>query len=174
MEITIINRAVGSGSRAVFDSVIMNGKEAKQAQEQDSNGMVKTIVSQTPGAISYLAFSYVDTSVKSLNFNGYKPTKKNETTNNWPNWSYEHMYTKGEATGAVKAFLDFILSADYGKEIEKQGYGVSAKMQVKSFYGLRIRRISVNPKTIITLPSNREIGRQHTPRDTSYRSSHPL
>lgn len=41
------------------------------------------------------------------------------------------MYTKGEATGAVKAFLDFILSADYGKEIEKQGYGVTAKMQVK-------------------------------------------
>ena len=30
------------------------------------------------------------------------------------------MYTKGEATGAVKAFLDFILSADYGKEIENR------------------------------------------------------
>lgn len=132
VDIVLLNRASGSGTRATFEKWVLDGKTAIQAQEQDSSGMVRSIVSDTPGAISYVAFSYVSDEVQTLSIDGVEPADENVTTNKWPVWSYEHMYTKGAPKELTKDFLAFMLSDEVQEQIiEKLGYIPVSKMQVE-------------------------------------------
>lgn len=131
-KIVLLNRANGSGTRNTFERWVLDGETAKQSQEQDSSGMVRQIVSDTPGAISYISFSYVTEDVKTISINGVAPTDENVMTNDWLIWSYEHMYTKGEATGLTKEFIEYVLSDEVQDTVVgKLGYIPISKMQVQ-------------------------------------------
>ncbi|EAE2560743.1 phosphate ABC transporter substrate-binding protein PstS family protein [Listeria monocytogenes] len=131
-KITIINRAEGSGTRATFEKWGLDGKTPVKAQEQDSSGTVRKIVSETPGAISYLAFSYIDASVVGLSLDGVEPTEDKVATNDWKIWSYEHMYTNGEPKGLTKIFLKYMTSDEVQNNIVPQlGYQSIKSMKVE-------------------------------------------
>ena len=130
--IVILNRAAGSGTRSTFEKWVLDGETAIKSQEQDSSGMVRQIVADTPGAISYTAFSYINEDVATLTVDNIAPTDENVTTNAWKIWAYEHMYTKGEPTDLTKEFLDYILSEDIQEKIVGElGYIPVSKMQVE-------------------------------------------
>lgn len=123
LPIVLINRAQGSGTRATFEQFGLMKHRSKTAQEQDSSGMVRSIVATTPGAISYVAFSYVDRTVQDVSLNHVAPTEDNVTTNKWPIWSYEHLYTKGQPTGLTKKFIAYVQSPAIQKTLVRQlGY----------------------------------------------------
>lgn len=129
--IVLVNRAQGSGTRATFEKWVMQGKQPMAAQEQDSTGMVRQIVGSTPGAISYVAFSYIDKTVQGLSVDGVAPTDANVTTNQWRIWSYEHMYTKGQPKGLTKKFLAYVMSPAIQKKLVlKMGYVPMTQMKV--------------------------------------------
>ena len=130
--VVILNRASGSGTRSTFEKWVLDGETAIRAQEQDSSGMVRQIVADTPGAISYVAFSYVTDDVATLSIDGVEPKDENVTTNKWTIWAYEHMYTKSQPKELTKEFLEYIISDDVQNNIVGElGYIPVSKMEVE-------------------------------------------
>ena len=111
-KIVVINRTRGSGTRAVFEkTVIAPEKVTEGGLSEDATGTVISVVKQTPGAISYAAFSGTHGQpITEVAIDGVAPTEANVITGKYPFWSYEHMFTNGPASGEVKKFIDFVSS----------------------------------------------------------------
>ncbi|MBP2651865.1 MAG: phosphate binding protein [Firmicutes bacterium] len=130
-KITIIHRAKSSGSRATIADIVLKGAAfTDNAVIQDSNGAVRAGIASTPGAIGYIDAAYVDNTVKGLAYNGVKYLPENVINKTYPVYAYEHMYTKGEADGPVKAFIDYVLSKEFQETyVEKNGFLPITKMK---------------------------------------------
>lgn len=131
--ITVINRAAGSGTRATFEAAVLGGDEAMTAQEQDSSGTVAKMVAETPGAISYLAFSYFEgAKFTALKVDGVEPAAASVESGEWKIWAYEHMYISKDADQATKDFIEYMLSDKVqGELVEKMGYIPMTGMKVE-------------------------------------------
>ncbi|KRM75419.1 phosphate ABC transporter substrate-binding protein PstS family protein [Secundilactobacillus collinoides] len=141
-KIVIINRAQGSGTRATFEKWALNGHQSEPAQEQDSSGMVRQIVGTTPGAISYVGFSYVNKTVQAVNINNVAPTDKNVETNKWPVWSYEHMYTQKNANQLTRRFIKYVQSSKIQHTLVRQlGYISMDQMDVTRTVQGHVRKV---------------------------------
>ncbi|MBB1123607.1 phosphate ABC transporter substrate-binding protein [Limosilactobacillus sp. Lr3000] len=126
LPITVINRAHGSGTRVAFEQTVLKpGMQAVNAQEQDSNGTVKEIIKNTPGAISYIAFAYLNDQVQAINLDGVAPTAANVTTNKWQLWSYEHMYTQKHPSRATTEFIKYMQSEKVQKTLVTDAHYIS-------------------------------------------------
>jgi phosphate transport system substrate-binding protein len=130
-KIVLVNRPKASGTRATFKKYALGGAEEAAGLEEDSSGTVRKIIKETPGAIGYLALSYLDGSVKAVNINGVEPNKDNIVTGKYPVWAYMHCYTKGKPSGAVEAFLSYMMTDDVQKTIVPQlGYIPGTEMKI--------------------------------------------
>ncbi len=121
--IVVVIREEGSGTRETFEKKVMKGEECTgDALQKPSNGAVKATVATNENAIGYIGLGYVDASVKALRINGVAPTKDTARSGEYPISRKLYMITKGEPKGAVKEFLEFMLSAEGQKIVEEQGF----------------------------------------------------
>lgn len=131
--IQIINRPSSSGTRATFEAFALGTKteDLQGSVQEDSSGTVKKMIGETPGAIGYLALSYLDDTVKTLNYDGVEPSVDNVVSGDYPVWAYQHMYTNGEPNEVVKAFLDYMLTDEVQNgDVVELGYIPANAMQV--------------------------------------------
>lgn len=133
-DIVLVTRPTSSGTRATFQKYALDGNEeaSNASMETDDSGVLLQNVKDTKGAIGYVALSYLtdDAGVATVAIDGVEPTLENTYNGTYPVWTYEHMYTKGEPNEVVSAFLEYIMSDEYGTRMESLGYGVSSKMTV--------------------------------------------
>lgn len=130
MEILVIHRPASSGTRATFVEKVLDGKKELENDSigatQDSNGAVLTAMKKNGGAISYVALSYMNNeeaknTLNLVSIDGKEATVQNIKDGKYDFWSWGHMYTKGEANGLAKEFIDFVGSSDNKESIENLG-----------------------------------------------------
>lgn len=118
--IIVINRAFGSGTRvnyqmkALKNSEFMKPGENPNYKEVKSSGDMKTAVQTTPNSIGYIDLVYVKGDlIKALKYNGVEATTTNVINGKYPVWGFGYYLTKGEPTGATKAFIEYVQSKKF-------------------------------------------------------------
>lgn len=138
--ILLIHRTAGSGTRATFEKVVLGGDKSLENESlgvtQDSNGAVLSAMKENDGAISYLGLAYMNTqeakdAIKIVKLDGVAAEKANIADGTYKFWSWGHMYTKGEATGVAKSYIDYVTNKVDKSVLDGLGFVSGSEMKVK-------------------------------------------
>ena len=122
-EIVAVSREDGSGTRAVFEDLVMQGKRVTPtAVVMPRSRAVVEYVAQHPEAIGYVSMGRLSQEVKVLEIEGMAPTPKSVRQGGYHLLRPLFLITRQEPTGEIKSFVDFVLSPA-GQSIVGRKYG---------------------------------------------------
>lgn len=131
-DVTVCSREEGSGTRGAFVELFgiekkdENGKKVdhttQDANISNSTSVVLTTVAGNDYAIGYISLGSLNDTVKAVKINGAEPTAENVKSGKYEIARPFNIVTKGEATGAAKDFINYIMSKDGQKVVEEAGY----------------------------------------------------
>lgn len=124
-----VSRQSSSGTYEFLREHVLNKQDFKLGS-RDMNGSkeVVELVGSTPTAIGYSGMGYATASVKMLKVKktadapAYDPSVANTLAKTYPIARALELYTLGEPEGAVKDYLDWILSDAGQKVVEETGF----------------------------------------------------
>jgi phosphate transport system substrate-binding protein len=122
-KLVIVSRDSSSGTFEAFNEMALDKEKVRpDALLNASNQAVATTVANTPGAIGYVGLGYLSSAIKDLTVDGVECTKPNVVNGSYPLARNLYMYTNGKPQGVVKDFIDFIMSSEGQKLVDKAGF----------------------------------------------------
>ena len=123
VEIVLIGREAGSGTRDGFESITDTEDACQYRQELTSTGDVITTVSQNPGAIGYASVASVKDTVKAVTVDGVAPTEATIKDGSYVVQRPFVLVTKTgvELSDAAFKFFTYITSADANEILSAAG-----------------------------------------------------
>ena len=127
-EIVRVSRQNSSGTYFFFRENVLDKKDFKLGSKDMSGSKdVVELVSRTIGAIGYSGMGYKTDEVKFVKIKNeagqsYMPTLENVVAEKYSLARPLHMYTLGQPTGKVKAYLDWIFAAAGQTIVKDSGY----------------------------------------------------
>jgi phosphate transport system substrate-binding protein len=133
-KIALFGRQNNSGTYDYFREHICGKKDGKQREFRggisEMNGSAEVVenVARTPTALGYSGMGYKTPSVNWLKVSnkkgepGVEPGADAARSGKYPISRKLYLYTADEPTGEIKAYIDWILSPDGQKIVEKEGF----------------------------------------------------
>jgi phosphate transport system substrate-binding protein len=124
--IYVVAREVGSGTRDTFNAMVMGREEAETpgvTTYHGSNAEVKTAVTRSDKAIGYVGMNYLEGGAfRAVAFQGVEAREETIKGGSYPLSRALLLYTFGEPSPEVRAFIDFILSEEGQKIVAESGF----------------------------------------------------
>ena len=126
-DITVISREEGSGTRDAFTELTGVLKDdvdrtVDTAEISNSTSVVTQSVAGNDAAIGYISLGSLDDSVKAVKVDGAEASVDNVKSGDYELQRPFNIVTKGEVAELSQDFINFIMSKDGQKIIEKEGY----------------------------------------------------
>ena len=122
-DILVVSREDGSGTRVVFEELVMQGQRVTlTAVVMPSSRAVVEYVAEHPQAIGYVSMGYLTEEVKVLEIEEVAPTPASVRQGAYHLLRPFFLITRQEPAGEIKGFIDFALSPT-GQSIVGRKYG---------------------------------------------------
>jgi len=127
-KIILYSRENNSGTYVYFKDNVLDGEDfAANAQNMPGTAAVVNAVAKDKYGIGYGGAAY-GKGIKFLKVKkedgapGYEPTPEHVKSGAYPITRYLYLYTRSKPTGAMKEYIDWILSAEGQQVVTKVGY----------------------------------------------------